>query len=70
MSKRNLVRAWKDPIYRSGLDAADRDRIGHPSGLVELSDEQLRSASGIEGLIVTTFKTCTEFTLHKYRCCN
>jgi mersacidin/lichenicidin family type 2 lantibiotic len=69
MSKIDLVRAWKDPIYRAGLDPGRRANMEHPSGLVGLSDDQLKRASGIGGVIVTTFRTCTEFTFRRYQCC-
>lgn len=65
----DVVRAWKDPVYRAGLDAADRARTGHPSGQVEMSDELMKKASGISGAIVTTFRTCTEFTFRRFQCC-
>lgn len=70
MSRADLIRAWKDPVYREGLEAETLAGLpAHPSGLVELSDRELKVASGAEALIVTTFKTCTEFTFHRFHCC-
>lgn len=69
MKAKELIRAWKDPIYRSTLGAEDRARLAHPSGVVELSDDQLRRASGLASAIVTTFRTCTEYTYHRFQCC-
>jgi mersacidin/lichenicidin family type 2 lantibiotic len=70
MRRIDLVRAWKDPAYRDSLVAADvADLPAHPSGLVELSDSDLKVASGAQAAIVTTFRTCTEFTFHRFHCC-
>jgi len=70
MAKIDVVRAWKDPMYRAGLGAEELASLpAHPSGLVELSDGELKAASGVEGLIVTTFRTCTEFTFRRFHCC-
>jgi len=41
----------------------------NPAGLVELTDTQLKEASGLAGVIVTTFRTCTEFTFQRFHCC-
>ncbi len=66
----DFVRAWKDPIFRDGLDPETRAALpDHPSGIVELSDDALKTASGAAGLIVTTFRTCTEFTFRRFHCC-
>ena len=70
MSKADLIRAWKDPSFRSTLsDGKAADLTGHPSGLVDLTDDELRNAAGLGGIIVTTFKTCTEFTFRRFHCC-
>jgi mersacidin/lichenicidin family type 2 lantibiotic len=63
----DVIRAWKDPVYRARLS---REEIAglpdHPSGLVELSEEQLRSASGA---VITTFRTCTMQSFNSFRSC-
>ena len=70
MAGREIVRAWKNPIYRASLGAEELSALpANPAGVTDLTDEQLRSASGLAGIIVTTFRTCTEYTLHRYRCC-
>ena len=70
MAKLDLVRAWKDPSYRASLDAEEFASVpSHPAGLIELSDEQLKAASGLSGVIATTFRTCTEFTFRRFHCC-
>jgi mersacidin/lichenicidin family type 2 lantibiotic len=70
VSRIDPVRAWKDPLYRDRLSAEERAALqAHPSGLVEIGDDELKAASGAEGLIVTTFRTCTEFTFRRFHCC-
>lgn len=70
MGPRDIVRAWKDPVYRGSLTERQRAKLPeNPAGLVNLSDGQLRSASGFGDVIVTTFRTCTEFTFRQYHCC-
>jgi mersacidin/lichenicidin family type 2 lantibiotic len=71
MKSADVIRAWKDPGYRESLGEEEASRIpANPAGIVELTDEQLRQASGLSGIIVTTFKTCTDFTVRRYHCCN
>lgn len=69
MSRVDPVRSWKDPLYRDALSAEERAALRHPSGLVEISDAELKAASGAEGLIHTTFRTCTEYTFKRFHCC-
>lgn len=71
MSNESIVRAWKDPSYRASLDAEGLSNLPlNPAGLVELTDTQLKEASGLAGIIVTTFRTCTEFTFKRFHCCH
>jgi mersacidin/lichenicidin family type 2 lantibiotic len=71
MAEINVVRYWKDPAYRGALAAGQLEGLPeNPAGLVELTDAQLKEASGVSGIIVTTFKTCTEFTFRRFHCCN
>ncbi|HYU32095.1 MAG TPA: mersacidin/lichenicidin family type 2 lantibiotic [Thermoanaerobaculia bacterium] len=68
MNKVDVIRAWKDPLYRATLSAEDLARLpAHPAGAIELKDHELREATG--GLIETTFKTCTQYT-YISRCCH
>jgi len=70
MVEADVVRAWKDPIYRASLTSETLARIpSNPAGSVELSDEKRKAASGLTDIIVTTFRTCTEFTFHRFHCC-
>lgn len=70
MAKVDIVRAWKDPIYRAGLDAGESAHVPpNPAGLVELSDAELKSASGLAGIALTTAQTCTELSFRGFRRC-
>jgi mersacidin/lichenicidin family type 2 lantibiotic len=71
MKPLDVIRAWKDAAYRESLGEEELKRVPmNPAGVVELSDEQLKQASGLSGIIVTTFKTCTDFTVRRFHCCN
>ena len=71
MKPPDIVRAWKDASYRESLSEEDLRTVGrNPAGVVDLTDEQLKQASGLSGIIVTTFKTCTDFTVRRFHCCN
>jgi mersacidin/lichenicidin family type 2 lantibiotic len=67
MSNRDLVRAWKDPAFRARLEHAPE----HPSGLAELSDAELKEASGLTSNleIITTAITCTELSWRGWKAC-
>jgi len=70
VAKVDVVRAWKDSSYRASLKAAELAGLQeHPSGLVQLTDAALKEASGLAGLAVTTFRTCTEYTFRRFQCC-
>ena len=70
MSKHDVIRAWKDASYRESLGEEASRLPANPAGVVDLTDEQLREASGLSGIIVTTFRTCTDFTVRRFHCCN
>lgn len=47
MSKLDVVRAWKDEEYFSGLSESERSRLPvDPAGLTELADKDLCIAEG------------------------
>jgi len=47
MLSQDVVRAWKDPVYRAGLSAAEQAALpAHPARLVELNDAELIETSG------------------------
>jgi mersacidin/lichenicidin family type 2 lantibiotic len=57
MSKLDVVRAWKDEEYFSGLSESERSQLPvDPAGLTELTDKDL---SVVEGATVTTLFTFT-----------
>ena len=68
MNKVDLIRAWKDPVYRARLS---REEIAglpdHPSGLLELDEGLLKEVAG--AFPMTTYKTCTAYTSNQARGC-
>ena len=57
MSKFEILRAWKDEDYFLSLSDAQRSALpAHPSGLIDLSDDELRNANGGSQ---TTIEACT-----------
>ncbi|HTG32817.1 MAG TPA: mersacidin/lichenicidin family type 2 lantibiotic [Thermoanaerobaculia bacterium] len=67
MNKTDVIRAWKDPLYRASLSAEERTQLpDHPSAAVELADEQLKMTSGAA---LTTAMQCTEYTFNNFRSC-
>ena len=66
----DVVRAWKDPAYRDRLAAGDLALTpSNPAGVVELTDAQLREATGLAAAVVTTNLACTMYTYSRFRCC-
>jgi mersacidin/lichenicidin family type 2 lantibiotic len=68
MSELEIVRAWKDPIYRAGLDPGLLAAAASPIGDPALSDEELADASW-QAQVLTTAMTCTELTFRGWRRC-
>jgi len=67
MNKIDVIRAWKDPVYRAGLSREEVAGLpGHPSGFLEISEEQLKSASGA---LITTARGCTMNSFGGWRSC-
>ncbi len=47
MSKKDIIRAWKDEEYRLSLSKAEREKLPeHPAGLIELTDVELNMVAG------------------------
>jgi mersacidin/lichenicidin family type 2 lantibiotic len=68
MNKTDVIRAWKDPVYRATLSEEEMAAVPlHPAGLADLSDDQLRIAGGSD--VATTAPTCTNFTFLNWRAC-
>jgi mersacidin/lichenicidin family type 2 lantibiotic len=66
MNKADVIRAWKDPLYRATLSPEDLARLpSHPAGLIELREDDLKE---VTGSLQTTFRTCTMDT-YISRCC-
>jgi mersacidin/lichenicidin family type 2 lantibiotic len=67
MNKTDVIRAWKDPLYRASLSAEERAQLpDHPSAAVELADEQLKLTSAAA---LTTAMQCTEYTFNNFKSC-
>ena len=57
MSKADVIRAWKDPDYRSSLGASELAALPeNPAGTIELTDDDLDAS---EVGFATTYWTCT-----------
>lgn len=72
--KVDVVRAWKDARYRRSLTPEQRAKLPqNPAGLVELTDDDLRAASGLAGgrtePPMTTALTCTQYTFGGWKGC-
>jgi mersacidin/lichenicidin family type 2 lantibiotic len=68
MNKNDVIRAWKDPLYRATLSEEARASLPqHPAGIAELSDDQLVTAGASTPL--TTALGCTEYTFHNWMSC-
>ncbi len=68
MNKIDVIRAWKDPVYRASLSEEQRAALPmHPAGITELNDDQLRIAGAEE--VATTAPTCTQYTFLNWRSC-
>ena len=47
MTKKDIIRAWKDAEYRRSLSEAERAMLPeHPAGLVDLTDAELATVAG------------------------
>ncbi|HEX4962775.1 MAG TPA: mersacidin/lichenicidin family type 2 lantibiotic [Thermoanaerobaculia bacterium] len=68
MNKTDVIRAWKDPVYRATLSEEEQAALPqHPSGLTDLSDDQLVIAGASS--VVTTAPNCTNYTFLNWRSC-
>lgn len=68
MNKIDVIRAWKDPLYRASLRAEELDALpANPAGVIELGDDQLKAAGGNRPN--TTVDGCTFYTFHSWRAC-
>ena len=59
MSKENLIRAWKDPMYRMSIDG----EVNHPAGdtFAELSEAEMSgvTGAGVVEAMVSSGYICT-----------
>jgi mersacidin/lichenicidin family type 2 lantibiotic len=69
MSKSNIIRAWKDPVYRKSLNKAELAALpANPAGAIELSDEDLGAVAGGSDSPNTYLKGCTVVCTHRIIC--
>ena len=60
MSNIDIVRAWKDAEYRQSLSAEELARLPeHPSGAIELADEEVERVGGGRGVDTVLCLTIT-----------
>jgi mersacidin/lichenicidin family type 2 lantibiotic len=71
MSTAQVIRAWRDPEYRATLSSEQLAALpSHPAGLIELSDDTLASAAGLNTVAITVLPPCSQWTFHNIvRCC-
>jgi mersacidin/lichenicidin family type 2 lantibiotic len=67
MSNKQIIRAWKDPVFRNSLSTAQRVSLpAHPAGSVELSAEDLGAVAGAKPIelppsVMCPTMACTPF---------
>ena len=68
MSKKNIIRAWKDPVYRNSLSENERAALPpNPAGAIEISDSDLGTVAGGEPPNSSLCTVCpTTFTCPTY----
>ncbi len=50
MTVNNIIRAWRDPLFRSGLTEAERALVpDNPAGMIELHGTALDAVAGASG---------------------
>jgi mersacidin/lichenicidin family type 2 lantibiotic len=58
MTAKDIIRAWKDPTFRSSLSDAERAALpDHPAGIIELDGTVLDSIAGGKKAKTTTRAT-------------
>jgi mersacidin/lichenicidin family type 2 lantibiotic len=54
MTVEKIVRAWRDPLFRSGLGAAEQALVpDNPAGMIELHGTALDAVAGASGVAGT-----------------
>lgn len=63
MSHIDVVRAWKDELYRASLSAEELACLpAHPAGLIELGDGDLNGVAGASTELLLTLGCCSGLT--------
>jgi mersacidin/lichenicidin family type 2 lantibiotic len=78
MKRDQIIRAWKDEEYRSGLSESELSALPkNPAGIVELTSDEMEEAGGHTSIIIVglpTIQTCdfvcpiTPLLTTDYRC--
>lgn len=56
MSKVDIIRAWKDAVYRKSLSSEEQAQVpAHPAGEILLTEEEMAS---VNGGAPTALRTC------------
>jgi len=51
MTVQHIIRAWRDPLFRSGLTEAERALVpNNPAGMIELHGTALDAVAGASGV--------------------
>ena len=51
MTVQHIIRAWRDPLFRSGLTEAERALVpDNPAGMIELHGTALDAVAGASGV--------------------
>jgi mersacidin/lichenicidin family type 2 lantibiotic len=54
MTRKDIIRAWKDPEYRNNLNKEQLAQLpGNPAGAIELTDAEMERAAGGGGILLT-----------------
>lgn len=68
MSKRDVIKAWKNPGYRNTLSAEQLGAMpANPAGVMEIADEAIGVVAA--GAIPTSFNCATNITCTAFPTC-
>ncbi len=63
MAKVDVIRAWKDELYRASLSKEERAQLPeHPAGIIELGDGEMNGIVGGATELIFTLGCCSGLT--------
>ena len=69
MSRSNVIRAWKDPVYRKSLSESELAELPpNPAGSIEISDAELGKVTGGSDSPRTYNRECSIPCTHSITC--